>query len=125
METVAGTVEVRRLHVGSKSEGDYACVKCDDGRDFKIYRAGVFPAGDAFLRSFASRRVSLDGEAETGGYFLVSALRLEDGTPQPFPPLPKLPSVNFDFASLKTVPAKRESAPLRFPKKSKKRGVRR
>lgn len=126
METVSGTVEVRRMNVGSKSEGDYAWLVADDRRELRLYRADVFPAGDAFLRSLAGTRVFADGETETGGYFRVEAVRLADGTPRPFPPQtpPDLPP-DFDLASLSRVLGARKSPRPRFPKKSKRRRARR
>lgn len=122
METISGTVDVRRMNVGSRSEGDYVWIAADDARELMLYRADVYPAGDSFLRSLVGMRIFADGEEDANGYFRVEAVRLADGSPCPFPQKapPPLPS-NFDFGVLSATSAERKSARPLFPKKSKKR----
>lgn len=118
METLQGIVEVRRQNVGSRSEGNFTFLKTENGREFVLYRANVFPQGDAFLRSFDGCTISVDGISEECGYFCISALRLADGTPQPFPPKSLPPTPKFDFSLIKTAP-KDPNLPLCINKKAR------
>lgn len=130
METLSGIIEVRRLNVGSRSEGRYPFL-CVGEDTIRLRRKGGGVIGDPFLCTFEGKRVSVEGEASDSGFFCVSALFLEDGTPQPFPPviIPPMPEV--DLSALGVIPAEiparkpptqnKKSQRRFFPKKGKKR----
>lgn len=49
MTTIHGILECPLLDHGSKSEGRRAILTDDDGKKYKLYRAGILPSGDRFL----------------------------------------------------------------------------
>ena len=59
MTIIHGILECPLLNLGSKSEGRRAILTDDEGKKYKLYRAGILPAGDPFFipyRSFRERR---------------------------------------------------------------------
>ena len=79
MVTVYGMMEYSLLYAGSKSEGYWAVLKCDDGKEYTLYRSGEYPVGDDFFAPFHGKRVVADGKPEERtGYFCVTAIREEE-----------------------------------------------
>ena len=64
----------------------------DDGKKYKLYRAGILPSGDPFFIPYDGMHIGVTGsvEEETGN-FLVTSLLLEDGT-EVFPQTPEIPA---------------------------------
>ena len=60
MTIIHGILECPLLNLGSKSEGRRAILTDDEGKKYKLYRAGILPAGDPLrwnaYRSFRERR---------------------------------------------------------------------
>ncbi len=87
MITIHGILECPLLDAGSKSEGRKAILTGDDGKKYKLYRAGMLPAGDPFFIPYDGMHVGIRGnEEEETGSFLVTSILLDDGTeviPQP------------------------------------------
>lgn len=87
MTTIHGILECPLLDVGSKSEGRKAILTGTDGKKYKLYRAGILPAGDPFFIPYDGMHVEIRGTEEEGtGNFLVTSILLDDGTeiyPQP------------------------------------------
>ena len=107
MTIIHGILECPLLDAGSKSEGRKAILMGDDGKKYKLYRAGILPTGDPFFIPYDGRHIGVDGnEEEETGSFLVTSILLDDGT-EIFPPSVELPT----------------GAPIEFlpPQKSKKK----
>ena len=87
MITIHGILECPLLDAGSKSEGRKAILTDDDGKKYKLYRAGILSAGDPFFIPYDGMHVKICGnEEEETGSFLVTSILLDDGTeifPQP------------------------------------------
>ena len=49
MTIIHGILECPLLNLGSKSEGRRAILTDDEGKKYKLYRAGILPAGDPFF----------------------------------------------------------------------------
>ena len=92
MTTIHGILECPLLDHGSKSEGRRAILTDDDGKKYKLYRAGILPYGDPFFIPYDGMPIGVTGslEEETGN-FLVTSLLLEDGT-EVFPQTPEIPA---------------------------------
>ena len=73
MEKKEGKIEVRKLNVGSKSDGNYAYLLCNEsGNELRLCREGVYPANDNHLTQFANRTVSIEGTVQNGNWLTVS-----------------------------------------------------
>ena len=49
MIIVNGVMEYCMQNTGSKSEGKMALLKCDDGKEYFLYRSGEHPVNDVFF----------------------------------------------------------------------------
>lgn len=79
METISGWLEYSVQNVGSKSEGYYAILKCENDVEYILYRSGKFPMGDEFFSHYNGQRVTVTGKAEVHtGYFCVHTI-IEEG----------------------------------------------
>lgn len=77
--TIYGTIEYRMGDKGSKSEGFRASLIADDGKRYRLYRAGMLPYDDPFFEPLDSLSVKAEGEyEEETGYFRVDSVTLED-----------------------------------------------
>ena len=87
MTIIHGILECPLLNLGSKSEGRRAIWTDDEGKKYKLYRAGILPAGDPFFIPYDGIHIGVSGNAEEEtGSFLVTSILLDDGTevfPQP------------------------------------------
>ena len=87
MTIIHGILECPLLNLGSKSEGRRAILTDDEGKKYKLYRAGILPAGDPFFIPYDGIHIGVSGNAEEEtGSFLVTSILLDDGTevfPQP------------------------------------------
>ena len=87
MTIIHGILECPLLNLGSKSEGRRAILTDDEGKKYKLYRAGILPAGDPFFIPYDGMHIGVSGHAEEEtGSFLVTSILLDDGTevfPQP------------------------------------------
>ena len=79
MTTIHGILECPLLDHGSKSEGRRAILTDDDGKKYKLYRAGILPYGDPFFIPYDGMHIG------------VTSLLLEDGT-EVFPQTPEIPA---------------------------------
>ncbi len=111
--TVYGLLECPLTGVGSKSEGRRPVLTDDEGRKYKLYRAGVLPVSDKFFDQFEGQRIGVTGRDEPRtGNFLVESVLMEDGAeilPEP-PELPDFPALPDDFDLSEPVEAKEASA---------------
>ena len=73
METIecTGTLQIRTINAGSKSEGRYAILLMDEGREYTLYRAGFLPMDDPYFDPYDGAKVTLTGEEESNHYFRV------------------------------------------------------
>lgn len=86
METYHGLLSLRLCYSESKSEGTYAVLTLDEGKEFVLYRKDTFPADDTFFTPYDAQRLGVRGEIEEEvGNLLVEALILPDGT-EIYPP---------------------------------------
>jgi hypothetical protein len=73
-----GTVELREVRVGSKSDGVYAWLRRPgEEADLCLYRPGEYPADDPGLVPLAGRTVCVEGEVQPGGWLMVD--KIDDG----------------------------------------------
>lgn len=78
MIIVNGVMEYCMQNAGSKSEGKMALLKCDDGKEYFLYRSGEHPVNDVFFTPFDGKRIEVEGKAEERtGYFCVTSIREE------------------------------------------------
>lgn len=64
---------------GSKSEGFRASLIADEGKRYRLYRAGMLPYDDPFFEPLDGLSVKAEGEyEEETGYFRVDSVTLED-----------------------------------------------
>ena len=78
METISGWLECSLQNVGSKSQGNMAILKCDNGKEYTLYRPGRLPLEDDFFISYHDKKIVVEGKAEErNGYFCVHSI-LED-----------------------------------------------
>lgn len=76
MIIVNGVMEYCLQNTGSKSEGNMALLKCDDGKEYFLYRSGEHPVNDTFFAPFDGKSIEVEGKAEERtGYFCVTAIR--------------------------------------------------
>ena len=81
METYYGLLSLRLCNSGSKSEGTYALLTLEDGKEYVLYRKGTYPSDDAFFSPYDAQHLGVRGEVEAeGNNLLVEALILPDGT---------------------------------------------
>lgn len=81
METYYGLLSLRLCNIGSKSEGTYALLTLEDGKEYVLYRKNTYPADDAFFSPYDAQHLGVRGEVEAeGNNLLVEALILPDGT---------------------------------------------
>lgn len=79
--TIYGTIEYRMGDEGSKSEGFRASLIADEGKRYRLYRAGMLPYDDPFFEPLDGLTVKAEGEyEEETGYFRVDSVTLEDET---------------------------------------------
>lgn len=79
--TIYGTIEYRMGDEGSKSEGFRASLIADEGKRYRLYRAGMLPYDDPFFEPLDGLTVKAEGEyEEETGYFRVDSVILEDET---------------------------------------------
>lgn len=77
--TIYGTIEYRMGDEGSKSEGFRASLIADEGKRYRLYRAGMLPYDDPFFEPLDGLTVKAEGEyEEETGYFRVDSVTLED-----------------------------------------------
>lgn len=75
MAIVNGLLEYILQNEGSKSEGYWAFLKCNDGKEYTLYRSGIYPLGDEYFASYHGKVVRVVGDAEERtGYFCVGAI---------------------------------------------------
>ena len=75
MATVIGIMEYCLQNIGSKSEGKMAILKCDDEKEYTLYRSGEHPVNDDFFAHYHGKRIVLEGKAEErNGYFCVTSI---------------------------------------------------
>lgn len=81
MTIIHGIIACRLQNVGSKSEGVTPFLVGDDGKTYKLYRAGILPLSDPFFPLYDGMQVGVSGNVEEAtGNLCVSSLLLEDGT---------------------------------------------
>lgn len=75
METISGRLEYSLQNVGSKSQGNFAILKCDSGKEYILYRSGRLPLEDDFFLPYHGKRIKVEGKAEErNGYFCVHSI---------------------------------------------------
>lgn len=63
-------VHIRRMAVGSKSEGDYACFVLPAGEEYRLYREGIYPADDDYFKEFNDKEVVVVGTVEERTHYI-------------------------------------------------------
>ncbi len=77
MERIEGTVELREVRAGSKSDGVYAWLRRPgEETAYCLYREGEYPADDPDLVPLAGRTVCVEGTVQEGGWLMVD--KIED-----------------------------------------------
>ncbi|MEI3422169.1 MAG: hypothetical protein V8R91_14605 [Butyricimonas faecihominis] len=61
MTIIHGILECPLLNLGSKSEGRRAILTDDEGKKYKLYRAGILPAGDPFFIPYDGMHIGVSG----------------------------------------------------------------
>ncbi|MBO5677343.1 MAG: hypothetical protein J6S02_04315 [Bacteroidaceae bacterium] len=81
METYHGLLSLRLCNSDSKSEGTYAVLTLEDGKEYVLYRKDTYPADDTFFTPYDAQHLGVRGVIEAeGNNLLVEALILPDGT---------------------------------------------
>ncbi len=70
MEELTGRVHIRRMAVGSKSEGDYARFVMSAGEEYTLYREGIYPANDDYFKQFDGKEVVIVGNIEERTHYI-------------------------------------------------------
>lgn len=66
-----GKVEIRTLSLGSKSDGEYGYLVCDDGTEYSLCREGVLEMNDPEIIALGGKNVEIEGEA-TGEWLIIN-----------------------------------------------------
>lgn len=75
-----GIVQIRTVNAGCKSDGRYAHILLDNGRDYILHRRQRLPQDDAFFEPYDAQHVVAEGELdETFGYLRVESIRVAEG----------------------------------------------
>lgn len=69
-----GTVKVNTISVGSKSDGRYCYLKCDDDSEYKLCRDGIVDMNDELLLAFEDKNVVINGEI-SGKWIVVDTIK--------------------------------------------------
>lgn len=72
-----GLIDIRTSYIGSKSEGQYAYLCCDDGTVFRLCRANEYPGNDMFFFPYDKHRVIIEGEFN-GDWLAVEKIEISD-----------------------------------------------
>ena len=79
MAIVCGIMEYRLQDVGSKSEGRVAILKCNNGKEYALYRPGMLPLEDDFFAPYQGLLIEVEGKAEErAGYFCVTSIGIKE-----------------------------------------------
>ena len=70
MANLIGIVHIRHLGIGSKSEGDYACFTLPTGKEYILYREGVYHASDDYFTQFDDKKVVVEGIIEEHTHYV-------------------------------------------------------
>lgn len=71
LEKVVGTIFVKRIAVGSKSERDAPCLRMDDGREFLISSLRDPTLEQRALLSLDGKRCEANGKFRGSGHFIA------------------------------------------------------
>lgn len=75
METISGRLECSLQNVGAKSQGNFAILKCNNNKEYVLYRYGRLPLEDDFFLPYHGKRIKVEGKAEErNGYFCVHSI---------------------------------------------------
>lgn len=84
MQTFRGTVRVRQVNPGSKSEGRAAWLETVIGskpKSLRLYRSDMPEVGDPLFADLDGRGVTVKGKKEASDYLRVDSLTV-DGIPE-------------------------------------------
>ncbi len=72
MDRKEGTIRIRTLAAGSKSDGNYAYLTCGDPvAEYHLYRRETYPVDDPYLMQFDGCEVAVEGTVQEGGWIEV------------------------------------------------------
>lgn len=74
MRTFEGTVRLKKMNIGSKSEGIYAYLFCGDQNIYILCRQGVYPLDDSFFDEYDNQKVVVSGELADGEWLTVETI---------------------------------------------------
>lgn len=64
MTTLFGIIEYSMQNIGTKSEGHSALLKCNDGKEYTLYRTNCMPVDDTFFAPYHGKKVYVTGSVE-------------------------------------------------------------
>ncbi|MFI3277308.1 MAG: hypothetical protein SNH13_05135 [Rikenellaceae bacterium] len=74
MAELRGVVELRLCNVGTKSEGTYAYLNCDEGVSYILYREGEWEVNDSYFVDYAGKECVVEGQIDGSKYLCVSSI---------------------------------------------------
>ena len=75
---ITGKVYFQLMHKGSKSEGEYAFIKLEDGSSVKIHLDGDHPFKSIAMREYEGKYVAAEGEFNPYGTFIAKSVTVID-----------------------------------------------
>lgn len=75
---IKGQLQLKWQNPGSKSEGVYAILLSEEGREWRLYRANQLPLNDPYFEPYEGATLRLEGVEEENGYFRVEGLEVEN-----------------------------------------------
>lgn len=79
MSIIYGVLEYTLQNIASRSEGRMAVLKCEDGKEYMLYRENVYPVDDEFFVPYQGLNLKVEGKADADtDYFCVSSIQIKD-----------------------------------------------
>lgn len=75
---VKGTIQLKHMYAGSKSEGIVTFLLTDENKEYRLYRPDVYAINDEYFFPFEEKTVSIEGiidkTADDEDYIIVSSI---------------------------------------------------